>query len=132
MSASYRFAPAARRSGVAIPHKPIVWLLILALGSILAAPAIAKVPQALDPATVESLVNKFGIGKDVKIQLLGGQRLRGHIASIGENSFAITTAKTHQKQEIPYKQVSQIKDPSPITWMLVGAGVVVIIILVAR
>jgi hypothetical protein len=77
-------------------------------------------------------VTKFGIGKAVKVKLVGGQKLSGHIKSIAADSFTVKLDKSATEREIPYDQVMQVKDPSPIFWMAVGAVIVIVIIVVAR
>jgi sRNA-binding regulator protein Hfq len=111
---------------------PTGWtaLLVLALVGVPAAQAFGRKPQTVtvNASTVEAQVRKFGIGKDVKIKLTGGAKLRGHITSISENSFTVTLRKGQLERRIPYSDVAMIKDPGPVFWILVGAAVVVIII----
>jgi diacylglycerol kinase family enzyme len=92
----------------------------------------AKDLQAADPSTVASQVNKFGIGKAVKVTLIGGEKLSGHIQSIGTDTFTIRLNKKGGERSIPYAQVGEVKDPGPLTWMLVGAVLVIVIILIAH
>lgn len=94
----------------------------------LAVGAGAKGPQAATPAMVQAQVRKFGVGKDVKVTLAGGQKLRGHITAIGENSFTISQRKDKTEREISYHEVAVIKDPGPLVWILIGAAIAVIII----
>jgi len=58
-------------------------LLALFVGA-LSIPALAKAPQIAAPSAVEAQVRKFGVGKDVKVTLTGGKKLRGRISSIGK------------------------------------------------
>jgi hypothetical protein len=98
--------------------------------SALTVPALAKAPQVTAPSAVEAQVKKFGVGKDVKVTLASGKKLRGHIASIAENSFTIRLRKRQAEREIPYSQVALVKDPGPLVWILVGAAIAVIVIVV--
>jgi len=107
-------------------------LLVAALGGVATVPAVARTPQAMDPSAVESQVKKFGVGKLVKVKLEGGERLSGHIRSIGADSFTVTLSKTTQDRSIPYAQVTEVKDPGPLTWMLIGAAIVILIIVIAK
>jgi hypothetical protein len=104
----------------------------LVAAALLAVPSFAKAPQNPDPSTVKAQVTKFGIGKVVKVKLVGGQKLSGHIKSIAADSFTVKLDKSATEEEIPYDQVMQVKDPSPIFWMAVGAVIVIVIIVVAR
>jgi protein involved in polysaccharide export with SLBB domain len=109
-----------------------VALLVAATAGLVSVPSLAKVPQTPDPSAVKAQVTKFGVGKAVKVKLVGGQKLSGHIRSIGPDSFTVKVDKSAAEKEIPYDQVLQVKDPGPLTWMLLGAALVIVIIVVAR
>jgi sRNA-binding regulator protein Hfq len=113
-------------------RKGLVYLLAVALTGGDAVSAYAKESQAPDPSAVASQVKKFGVGKAVKVKLMGGEKLRGHIQSIGGDTFTIKLSKGGGDRTIAYAQVVEVKDPGPIFWMLVGAALVVIIIVAAR
>jgi hypothetical protein len=98
----------------------------------LTVPSFAKVPQNPDPSTVKAQVTKFGVGKEVKVKLVGGEKLSGHIQSIAPDSFTVKLDKSAGEKQIPYDQVLMVKDPSPLTWMLIGAAIVIVIIIVVR
>jgi len=95
-------------------------------------PAFAQAPPTPDASAVASQVKKFGVGKSVKVTLIGGERLSGHIRSISADSFTVKVAKTAVERPIPYDQVAEIKDPSPLFWMVVGATIVIVIIIIAH
>jgi sRNA-binding regulator protein Hfq len=101
------------------------------LGSLTVA-SFAKVPQNPDPSTVKAQVTKFGVGKEVKVKLVGGERLSGHIESIAADSFTVKLDKSTVEKQVPYDQVVMVKDPSPLTWMLIGAAIVIVIIIIVR
>ena len=107
-------------------------LLTVAMTGTAVAPAFAQVSQTPDPATVENQVKKFGVGKSVKVQLVNGELIRGHIRSIGADSFTVKIGRASSPRSIPYAQVTDIKDPGPLTWLLVGAAIVVVTILIIR
>lgn len=108
----------------------IIFLLVLAVGSVIAIPALGRDLQVVPPSAIEAQVRKFGVGKDVKITLTSGAKLRGHIASIGTNSFTITLRKSKTERSLAYSDVGLIKDPGPVFWILVGAAIAVIVIVV--
>jgi hypothetical protein len=110
------------------------WTILLALcfGGVLAIPSFAQNAQPASPTIVAAQVRKFGVGKDVKVRLMGGEKLRGHISSIGDNSFTVKLRKTKTEREVPYSDVAMVKDPGPIFWILIGAAIVVIIIVAVR
>ncbi len=95
------------------------------------APAFAQGTQTPDPAAVESQVKKFGVGKSVKVWLVGGERVDGHIRKINDDSFTVRVNRSTQRS-IPYAQVTEIKDPSSLEWLLIGAAIVVVTILIIR
>lgn len=95
-----------------------------------AVPAFAQNPQTPDPSIVASQVKKFGVGKSVKVWLVSGELIRGHIRSIGPTSFTVKINKSRAETSIPYAQVTAIKDPGPLTWLLVGAAIVLITVLI--
>ncbi len=113
-------------------HQGLVILLVVALSGTTAGMAFAQASPAPDPSLIASQVKKFGVGKSVKVTLLGGEVLKGHIRSIGADGFTVRLSKAGGERSIPYAQVAEIKDPGPIFWMLVGAAVVIAIIVAAK
>jgi hypothetical protein len=113
-------------------RKGLVFLLAVALTGTETISALAKEPQAPDPSTVASQVKKFGVGKAVKVKLIGGGKLSGRIQSINVDTFTIKLSKAGGERSIPYAQVREVKDPGPLTWMVIGAALVVLIILVVH
>ena len=88
-------------------------------------PATLPSPQA-----VKAAVTRIGVGKNVKVTLTGGRKLRGHVSRIGDDAFSIRMRRHGAEKSIQYNEVAAIKDPGPIGWMLVGAAVVIIVIFV--
>jgi hypothetical protein len=121
-------AGSARRWGSL--RKGLVFLLALALTGTETVSTFGKQSPASDPASVASQVKKFGVGKSVKVKLTGGEKLAGHIQSIGADTFTVKLGKAGGERTVPYAQVSEIKDPGPLTWMLVGAALVIVILIV--
>jgi hypothetical protein len=107
-------------------------LLAAALTGTETVPAFGKQAPAPDPAIVAGLVKKIGAGKPVKVTLTSGEKLSGHIRSIAIDNFTVKLSKAGGERTIPYAQVLEIKDPGPLTWMLIGAAAVVLIIIVAH
>jgi len=113
------------RQGLAI-------LLAVALTGAGTASAFAKESQAPETSMAAAQVKKFGVGKAVKVKLIGGEKVSGHIQSISADAFRIKLSKQGGERVIPYAQVGQVKDPSPVTWMLIGAAIVIVIIVAAK
>jgi hypothetical protein len=109
-------------------RRAIIFLMVVVVGGLIALPTLAQSPQVATPSAVEAQVKKFGVGKDVKVRLTDGAKLRGHIASIGANSFTLRLRKNKTERTLAYNQIALIKDPGPIFWILIGAAIVVIII----
>jgi hypothetical protein len=110
----------------------LICMLTLSLLGTQMVPAFAKAPQTPDPAAVENQVKKWGVGKSVKMTLTSGEQVSGHIKTVGADSFTIKTGKPATERSISYAQVTEIKDPGPLTWILVGAAIVIVIILIAH
>jgi len=113
-------------------HTGLVHLLVAAISATTAGVAFAQNSPAPDPSIIAAQVNKFGMGKSVKIRLVDGERLNGHIQAIGAEGFSVKLAKSGGERSIPYSQVAEIKDPSPLFWILVGAAIVIVIIVAAK
>jgi len=109
----------------------LVWALALALLGTESVPSYAQAAPTPSPAAVESQVRKFGAGKSVKVWLVGGEFITGHISSIGADSFTVKIGKKRPERAIPYAQVMKVKDPSPLTWILVGAAITILVIILA-
>lgn len=116
----------------------LVLLLSIAMLGIETVPVFAQATQPIqtaqppDPAMVESQVKKFGVGKSVKIQLVSGELIKGHIRTIGADAFTVRISRKAGDRSVSYAQVAMIKDPSDLEWVLVGALIVIVIILVAK
>lgn len=109
--------------------KGLVLLLAAAMLGTPVVPAFAQAVQTPDPAAVESQVKKFGVGKSVKVWLVGGERVNGHIRKINDDSFTLKVNRSTERS-IPYSQVTEIKDPSDLDWLLIGAAIVIVTILI--
>ena len=110
----------------------LVLFLAMALLGTETIPAFAKsTPESMDPATVKGLVQQFGVGKSVKMTLTDGQQVSGHIKSVGADSFTVKTSKASERT-IPYSQVTFIKDPGRVGWILIGAAIVIAIIIIVK
>ena len=107
----------------------LVLLLVVALLGTANAPAFGETRTA-DTSTVETQVKNWGVGKSVKMTLLSGEKVSGHIRAIGADSFTVKVRKT--ERSIPYAQVSEIKDPGPFTWIVIGAAIVVVIVVIVH
>jgi hypothetical protein len=126
----------------ATPHVPVhkapvstpVLLLLLSTSLLFGSRSLARDRQTapLSPDAVKAEVKQIGIGKEVKVRLTGGERVRGHLASIGDDSFSVRTGKHGSERQIRYDQVADVKDPGPLTWILVGAAIAVIIIVIVH
>jgi len=109
----------------------LVGILAMALLAAASVPAFGDDQPTPDAATVAAQVKQWGVGKNVKMTLSNGEHLTGHIRSIGPDSFTVKVSKA--ERTIPYSQVSFIKDPpGPLTWILVGAAIVLVTVLIVH
>ena len=120
------------RRGKGAFHTGLSLLLVVAISETTAGAAFAQTSPAPDPSLVAAQVKKFGVGKSVKIKLVDGEKLNGHIQSIAAEGFTVKLAKAGGERSIPYAQVAEIKDPGPLFWILVGATIVIVIIVAAK
>ena len=120
------------RRGTGAFSKALALLLAVALADTTAGVAFAQTAPAPDPSLVAAQVKKFGVGKSVKVKLIGGEKLNGHIQSIGADAFTVKLSKAGGERSVPYAQVAEIKDPGPIFWILVGAVIVIVVIVAAK
>lgn len=109
-----------------------VLLLAVVLLAAQTAQTFAQTLQTADASAAEAQVKKFGIGKCVKVTLAGGEQLKGHIWAISPDSFTVKIGKSSPMRSIPYSQVTEIKDPGPLVWMLICAAAAVAIVLIIR
>ena len=118
-----------RRLGATGFRNGLVGILAMALLAAASVPAFGADQPTPDAAVVAAQVKHWGVGKIVKMTLANGEHLTGHIRSIGPDSFTVKVSKT--QRTIPYSQVSFIKDPpGPLTWILVGAAIVLVTVLI--
>jgi hypothetical protein len=120
-------------TGAVVVRRSISLLLALAVWGAGTVSLVAKTSKSPDPAAVEAKVRKLGVGEHVMVKLATGAKLRGHIAAIGDQFFALRADRTNSETQISYDQVLQVKkNPGPLGWMLIGAALTLIIIAVAR
>ena len=123
-------APYQRRSRAF--HRVVALFLMCVLG-VEVGPAFAGTPKSIDPNAVKAKVEKLGVGEHVMVKLAEGRKLHGRIASIEGNSFRLKPDKSQAEIQVPYDNVSKIKkNPGALTWMVVGAVIVIIIIAATR
>ena len=116
-----------RRIGIVAPRHVAAVLAIVM--SCMAVPGFARAPKAVNPEAVKAKVEKLGVGEHVMVKRTEGPKLRGHITGIEQEGFKLKQDKTQAEVLIPYDDVLQVKkNPGAITWMLLGAALVVIII----
>jgi hypothetical protein len=96
-------------------------------------PAFARAPNPIDPAAVRANVEKLGVGEHVMVKRTEGPTLRGHITAIEQEAFKLRPDKSQAEVSIPYEQVVKIRrNPGALTWMAVGAILVIVVIVATR
>ena len=113
-------------------HRLVAVLLVCAM-CFPAAPALAGPPKTTDPVAVKAKVEKLGVGEHVMVKRSEGPKLHGHITGIEEHTFKLKPDQAQAEVAIPYADVLKVKkNPGAITWMAVGAVLVIIIIVATR
>ncbi len=113
------------------PCRGIAVLLAVSL-TFAAIPGLSAPPNIPRSVAVKARVEKLGVGEHVMVKLAEGPKLHGHIIRIEDHSFQLQPDRQQAEVQIPYDHVVTIKkNPGAITWMLVGAVLVIIIIVAA-
>ena len=113
-------------------HRVVALFLVCVLG-VKVGPAFADTPKAINANAVKVKVEKLGVGEHVMVRLAEGRKLRGRISGIEGNSFKLKPDKSQAEIQVPYDNVSKIKkNPGALTWMVVGAVIVIIIIVATK
>ena len=113
-------------------RRTIAALLACFLG-LSAMPGFASTPKPIDPEAVRVKVTKLGLGEHIMIKRTTGPTLRGNITGIDREAFRVRPDTTQTEVEIPYAEVLKVrKNPGPITWMILGAILVVVVIVATR
>ena len=117
----------------AVRRRSLALLLVAALLSTTTVPAFAKAPKTSDPELIKRKVEKLGVGEHVAVKRLAEKTLHGHITAIGEQSFKLHADNATSETEIAYDQVLNVKkNPGPVTWMILGAVLLIVIIVAAK
>ncbi len=66
----------------------------------------APLPNALPP---KEKVDLFGVGAKIKLQLADGQKLRGSIEAITDETFSLTPGIGEPRREIAYTEVADLQ-----------------------
>jgi len=112
----------------------LVLMLAAAVLFLQTAPSFGRATRA---DVVKARVGKLGLGKHVKVKIIGGEELHGNITAIGGQSFRLRPDNATAETEIAYSQVVLVKEnPGKITWIVIAVVAVVVvvgvIVLVAR
>src|SRR5207248_11542869 len=117
----------------AVRRRAVALVLFMVLEGSQNVPALATSPKTLGPVAAEVKVKKLGVGEHVMVKIVGGKKLHGHITEISERSFALQPDHENSVRQIAYDQILEVrKNPGPITWMLIGAAIVIIVIVATR
>ncbi len=118
--------------GIVTDLRDLVAVVLAGAMLFAAVPVFACAPKTIDPAKVKAKVEKLGVGEHVMVKRADGATLHGHIVGIDQDSFKIHPDNTSSEDSIAYDQVAKIrKNPGPVGWMIVGAIIVIVIIVVA-
>jgi sporulation protein YlmC with PRC-barrel domain len=113
-------------------HNRGIAVLLAGAMTLAAVPGLGVPPNIPNPQAVKAKVEKLGVGEHVMVQLTEGPKLHGHIIGIEQHAFKLQPDREKAEVQIPYDHVIKVKkNPGAITWMLVGAVLVVIVIVAA-
>jgi hypothetical protein len=99
----------------------------------MAVPGFARAPKPIDPEAARAKVEKLGVGENVMVKRTEGTTLRGHITAIEQETFKLRPDKSQTEVAIPYEQVVKVrKNPRALTWMAVGAILVIVVIVATK
>ncbi len=118
----------------------LIGVLILSLCATPMAQAKTKEEKAAEFASkVKYNVGKLGVGPDARIEvkLHDKTKLKGYVASMGEDSFVVADDKSGAQTEVPYPDVAKVKGHNLSTGatiaiavgLAVGATILVLFIL---
>jgi hypothetical protein len=85
-------------------------------------------------AKARATVQKIGVGEKarVEVKLRDNTKLKGYVSAAGEDSFAVTDAKTGATTTVAYADAAQVKKQggglSPTTWAILGGAAAAAII----
>lgn len=63
------------------------------------------------PAYTEKRIHQFGEGAELKLTLADGHKMRGHIESLGQESFRFADRSSGETKEIAYSDVDKVRYP---------------------
>lgn len=100
-------------------------LSLLLFQAALARPVAARTGPARDAAAADRIraeVAKLGAGARVKVELLDGRKLEGHVAEAGAEHFVINE-RGGNTARVEYTQVKKVKGQNLSTGAKVGIGI---------
>jgi hypothetical protein len=107
----------------------LVAVLLAGATALAAVPGLASPPNIPHAEAMRAKVEKLGVGEHVMVKLAEGPKLHGHIVGIDPQAFQLKPDNAQAAIVIPYDHVLKVKkNPGAITWMLIGAALVIIII----
>lgn len=124
--------PRARKNPLPIGLSGLLGMLLAFMLTVPSAGSAKDRNPPLTPEGAKAAVKQIGVGKEVKVRFTSGKLLRGRLSGIGNDSFSIRTSKHAFETPIRYDEVAHIKDPGPLTWILVGAAIAVIVIVIVH
>lgn len=73
-----------------------------------AMPRLQAAPRQTD---LKQRVEQFGVGTELKLKLKGGENVRGSVASIGDDSFVVTSKDDGASREIAFNDLKKVSYP---------------------
>jgi ribosome maturation factor RimP len=85
-------------------------LLVLGLLHLSLLNGVSKLQAAPSP-DLKQRVEQFGVGTELKLKLQNGEKLRGSVTNIGEDSFTIASTRNGAAREVAFSELKNANYP---------------------
>jgi hypothetical protein len=88
----------------------VMGLIVCLLNLTLADLTLARGAKSSDdPAAIKQKVEMFGVGASLKVRLAEGERMKGSVVGLGEDSLELMAKRGEAPRHIAYNSVSDVK-----------------------
>ena len=113
----------------------VLTLTFLVLNLSLSSVALAEIKAEKEAKFAEKVkvnIAKLGTGTNarVEVKLKDGNKLKGYVSQINEESFIVIDEKTNVATEIPYPNAKQVKGNNLNSGIILAIGVGILVLLV--
>jgi hypothetical protein len=113
----------------------VIWLVVCLMQLSLADVAWSADITVSNPSLTRQRVDQFGVGANLKVQLVDGKIVKGSVVSVGDNGFDLRAKSGDAPRHIAYNNVNEVKlaklvyrakgtpDPAEARRVVLGLGV---------